>query len=205
MEISGKSNRLYLDFSGSKSSLLPHMHCRLFVLYVVNHFLLFPHLINVLDFLHRDSYQGNIASKTTIAGLVGCGQACLENKSIIHFKSTKSTQISESCFNNDKILILAVPYAGCFWASQQFVQFSISLRCHDGQHRGKKFQKFPFLDDQRKFPLWSLSCTLLACHLCRLFCYQVSCFRGCLHFVQYSPCSQETGNLVSEFPGFTCF
>ena len=35
-------------------------------------------------------------------------------------------------------------------------------------------------------------------HLCRLFCYHVSCFCSCLHYVQYSPCSQGTKNLVLE-------
>ena len=51
-------------------------------------------------------------------------------------------------------------------------------------------------------PFWSLSCTLLARHLCHLFCYQVSCFRRCLHYVQYSPRSQGTENLDPDFPGY---
>ena len=33
------------------------------------------------------------------------------------------------------------------------------------------------------------------------FCCQNSCFRACLHYAQYSPCSQRTENLVLEFPG----
>ena len=32
-------------------------------------------------------------------------------------------------------------------------------------------------------PFWSCSYTLLALHLCCLFCYQVSCFHACLHYV----------------------
>ena len=41
----------------------------------------------------------------------------------------------------------------------------------------------------------------LPCHLCHLFCYQVSCFCACLHYVQYCPPSQGTKNLVLEFLG----
>ena len=52
-----------------------------------------------------------------------------------------------------------------------------------------------------KLPFWSLSCIFFVRHLCLLFRYQVSCFRACLHLVQYSPRSQVTENLFSEFPG----
>ena len=31
-----------------------------------------------------------------------------------------------------------------FWASWQFVQFSVSLRCHHGWHRGENFKNLPF-------------------------------------------------------------
>lgn len=76
--------------------------------------------------------------------------------------------------------ILSVLYPGFFWVSQQFVQFSVSLRYHVAPREKFKKQKLPFL---------RLSCTLVARHLCFLFCYQVSCFHTCLHYVQYSPCS----------------
>ena len=93
------------------------------------------------------------------------------------------------------------------WRIQNFlgklvcVQFSISLRCHHGQCPCENLKKLVFLD-QGKLYFWILSCTLFADHLCHLFCYQVSCFRACLHYVQYSPYSQGTENLVSEFPGY---
>ena len=37
---------------------------------------------------------------------------------------------------------------------------------------------------------------IYALHLCFLFCYQVSCFRACLRYLQSSPRYQGTENLV---------
>ena len=68
----------------------------------------------------------------------------------------------------------------------------MSLRHHLGWHQGEDF----------KICLPSLvACTLLACHLCHHFCYQVTCFCACLHYNQYSPRSQGAQNLVTEPPG----
>ena len=65
-----------------------------------------------------------------------------------------------------------------------------------------EMQTYSIFMDQVKFPFWSFSFTLLERHLCHLFCYQVSCFCTCLHYVQYSPRSQGTENLVSQFHGY---
>ena len=62
-------------------------------------------------------------------------------------------------------------------------------------------KKFAILDEE-KLPFWTLSCTRLARHLCHLFCYQVSYFRACLYYVEYSPRSQRIENLASFLVSF---